>query len=102
MDEQLPPALAEWLRARGHEGLHVLETGLGGASDTVIFSFASQENYVIITKDADFAIRRKQGTPVVWLHLGNLPTRLLLGRFAQAFDEVREALEQGERLIEIA
>ncbi|MFM9974870.1 MAG: DUF5615 family PIN-like protein, partial [Beijerinckiaceae bacterium] len=73
-----------------------------GASDTVIFSFASQENYVIITKDTDFAIRRKQDAPVVWLHLGNLPTRLLLDRFAQAFDEVHEALEQGERLIEIA
>ncbi len=58
VDAQLPPALARWLVAQGHEADHVADLGLGGASDTAIWNLALRTGAVIVTKDEDFAQRQ--------------------------------------------
>jgi len=55
VDAQLPPALARWLAAQGHEAEHVADHHMAAASDTVIWDFALKAPAVIITKDEDFA-----------------------------------------------
>lgn len=40
VDAQLPPALAHWLSARGHEAVHVGELGMQAATDRVIWDRA--------------------------------------------------------------
>jgi uncharacterized protein (DUF433 family) len=55
VDAQLPPALARFLTANGHEAEHVGDRGLQSASDRTIWDFALQENAAIVAKDEDFA-----------------------------------------------
>jgi Domain of unknown function (DUF5615) len=54
VDGQLPPSLAEWLRATGGEAVHVEEAGLRNAIDSAIREYAVNQSYALITKDKDF------------------------------------------------
>ena len=56
VDAQLPPALADWLRARGHEATAVRDIGLRDADDRTIWARAGIDQAVIVTKDEDFAM----------------------------------------------
>jgi uncharacterized protein with PIN domain len=58
VDAQLPPALARWLAAEGHEAEHVSDCGLSGAADPAIWDHAASVDAVIVTKDEDFAQRK--------------------------------------------
>jgi predicted nuclease of predicted toxin-antitoxin system len=53
VDAQLPPALARWLRAQGHEAAHVSDLGMQAASDAAIWDHALASSAAIITKDQD-------------------------------------------------
>ena len=55
---------------RGHVALY----GLGSASDTEIWAYATAHERIIVSKDADFAERSLlRGAPpkIIWLRLGN-------------------------------
>jgi predicted nuclease of predicted toxin-antitoxin system len=54
LDMNLPPALAEWLRAEGHDAIHVVEAGLGELPDSAIFEHAAVERRIVVTFDLDF------------------------------------------------
>ena len=68
VDVQLPPALAAWLIAQGHEAFHVFELVLTWANDAVIWQRAGATSSIIVTKDEDVAVRAqlRPGPPVVW------------------------------------
>jgi predicted nuclease of predicted toxin-antitoxin system len=105
VDAQLPPALARWLAAKGHEAEHVADIGLGGAQDKAIWNYAARVGAVIVSKDEDFAQQKffdKGGPPVVWIRLPNTRKRELLLWFEPMLPRMIEALERGEPLIEIA
>ena len=51
VDAQLPPVMAHWLRAAGHEAAHVEDLGLRNADDDVIWMHAEKTGVVIVTKD---------------------------------------------------
>ncbi|MGB8701331.1 MAG: DUF5615 family PIN-like protein [Thermosynechococcaceae cyanobacterium] len=56
---------------------HVAFHELAEKTDTEIWNFARENNFCIVTQDADFAERsRLYGSPpkVVWLRCGNVPT----------------------------
>ena len=104
VDAQLPPALARWLAAQGHEAEHISDCGLGGAADTAIWNYAAGVNAVIVTKDEDFAQRKaldRSGPVTVWIRLPNTRRRELLVRFETVLPRLLQALERGETLIEI-
>ena len=102
VDAQLPPALARRLEALGHQAEHVADCGLAAAPDDAIWKYAAG-GAIIITKDADFAIRRllQSGPAVVWLRLGNSRRGVLLARVESEFPAIVLALERGEILIEV-
>ena len=52
VDNQLPSALANWLRERGHEAEHVLDVGLAQGKDTPVWRFAQERKTVLITKES--------------------------------------------------
>lgn len=54
-DEDLPNAVAALLRDAGHEVHTVVEQGLGGASDPVIWARAQSEGRLVVTADKGFA-----------------------------------------------
>jgi predicted nuclease of predicted toxin-antitoxin system len=75
IDNQLPPALAAWMRATlSIECVPVRELNLQRASDPEIFAAARGANVVVMTKDADFVeLLEKNGQPpsVVLVTCGN-------------------------------
>jgi predicted nuclease of predicted toxin-antitoxin system len=87
VDAQLPPDLARYLREQGHEARAV------------------REQTVVVTKDEDFAQRvlasRKAAPVVVWLRVGNCSNRALRTWFAPLLPKIVEAVQQGERLVEV-
>jgi predicted nuclease of predicted toxin-antitoxin system len=98
----LPPALARWIEDRGHIAVHVRDIGLSTATDQAIWRFASDGDYVIVTKDEDFAERRarEDGPTILWLRGGNATRRVLLARMEMHWDNVVTWLNQGETRIE--
>lgn len=104
VDAQLPPALAEWLAARGHEAEHVADREMQAASDGAIWDYALATSAVIVTKDEDFAKRKvltTAGPVVVWIRLPNTRRRDLLIWFETVMPQILAALERGETLIEV-
>jgi len=104
IDAQLPPALAAWLRTRGYEAATAREVSLRDASDSAIWKRATEEGYVIVTKDEDFALMaaaEEMGPSVLWVRTGNLVNRLLLARFEHAWGEIEAHLQSGAKVIEL-
>ena len=104
VDAQLPPALARWLVAAGHEAEHVADRGLQAAPDATIWDLALREQAAIVTKDADFAQRHAlagTGPAVIWIRLHNTRRSELLAWFEAALPQILAALVRGETLIEI-
>ena len=105
VDAQLPPALARWLQAQGHEAEHVSDLGMMDASDHSIWQRAVETGAVIVTKDEDFAdwhnVTTRTGPAIVWLRIGNTRKTELLRWMASALKPVVEALDRGETLIEV-
>ena len=104
VDAQLPPALARLLTAKGHSAVHVEDIGLRDADDSPIWSYALDNEAVIVTKDEDFPrrLRRSQRCPVVvWLRIGNTSRRALLGWFEPLLPEIEKLIRQGDCLIEV-
>lgn len=70
IDAQLPRHLAQSLIELGFEAIHTLDLPLGNRTpDSVINELSVREEYVVITKDADF---------VNSFHLSHKPYKLLL------------------------
>jgi predicted nuclease of predicted toxin-antitoxin system len=104
VDAQLPPALARWLAAQGHEAAHVGDLGMQAASDAAIWDHALTSSSAIVTKDEDFAQRKvlaDHGPVVVWVRLPNTRRRDLLVWFATVLPEILAAMARGETLIEV-
>ena len=97
VDQQLPPALTEWLRARGHEAEHVRNVGLRLASRCTGWRR-------LVTKDKDFAARRSRdtiGPTIIWLRIGNSTTPHLKVWLEEAWPGIEAALQDGMTLIEV-
>jgi predicted nuclease of predicted toxin-antitoxin system len=81
VDAQLPPALARWFQEQGYKSSAVANVGLRDAVDTEIWDFALNGDWVIVTKDQDFAARvvQEEVSPqVVWLRIGNSSNEILI------------------------
>jgi predicted nuclease of predicted toxin-antitoxin system len=50
----LPPALANWLAAQGHDAVHASAEGLNRSTDTEILIRAREETRTVITADLDY------------------------------------------------
>ena len=104
VDAQLPPALARWLAAQGHEAEHVGDIGMQAASDAAIWTYALAHAAAVVTKDEDFSQRKVlsgEGPVVVWIRTPNTRRRDLLAWFETVLPHVVSALERGETLVEV-
>ena len=104
VDNQLPQALARFLVSRGHQAEHVLDLGMDEADDRAIWDYAGKNQRVIVTKDEDFISLSLQSwakNQVVWVRLGNCRTPALLAAFETALPKLTQALQQGDRVVEL-
>jgi predicted nuclease of predicted toxin-antitoxin system len=54
VDMALSPALAQWLRSKGHDALHADTIGLARAPDSTIIARAKQDGRIVVTADLDY------------------------------------------------
>ena len=104
IDAQLPPGLAQRLTARGYPSEHVNRLDLAVASDDAIWQYAMRTGATLITKDEDFVAlseRDASGPQVVWIRIGNISNHALWRALDPQLDEIVEALNAGERIVEI-
>lgn len=105
VDAQLPLALADWLKARGHEADHVHDLLTVDAPDQTIWTMAQDQGRIIITKDRDFAIwatDRRSGPQVVWVRLGNATRRALLDWLEPKWPAIEQRLSEDVHLVEVS
>ncbi len=76
-DENLSPRLVGLVSDVFPGSTHVRDVGMKAASDPIVWNFAAEHGYVIVSKDADFRQRSiLLGPPpkVIGLLMGNCPT----------------------------
>ena len=95
IDAQLPPALADWLEARGHEAAHALTLAGLDAPDSTIWDLARDQGRAVITKDRDFAIWGSAG------RAGPTTTRALLAWLEPRWRAVEARPYEGVHLVEL-
>jgi len=77
LDEHLSAQLIGHLDDLYPGSQHVLESGLGGSGDGVVWEYARLNGLTIVSKDSDFFHRSiLVGAPpkVIWIRLGNCST----------------------------
>ena len=76
-DQNLSPRLVDGLSDVYPDASHVSIVGLDAAYDDAVWTYARANNYIIVTKDADFGdlgVLRGFPPKVIWLRLGNCTT----------------------------
>jgi predicted nuclease of predicted toxin-antitoxin system len=102
IDAQLPPALGDWLRERGHEAEHVFDVAMVGATDAEVAARAEDTGSVLITKDEDFtALRLPDRFVLLWIRCGNSTNRALFAWLEPRWSEIERLLDGSERFVEV-
>ena len=79
-DENLSPKLAVNLSDIFPDSQHVDRLGLGGESDNVVWDYAKQNGYVLISKDSDFydkSVLFGHPPKVIWIRRGNCSNKTI-------------------------
>lgn len=99
-DENLSPKLPLRLRDIFPDSLHVRDVGMKATVDSIVWDYAKDNNFMIVSKDSDMHdLSLVFGSPpkVIWLQLGNCSTlqieNLLRGEF-----EAIKLFYQGQNL----
>lgn len=76
-DQNLSPRLVNRLRDIFPNSNHVFPLGLDTADDTAVWEYAKLNDFVLVTKDADFgdlSVLRGFPPKVIWIRRGNCKT----------------------------
>lgn len=76
-DHQLSPKLVVRLADLYPDSTHVYLLGMDQTDDSLIWEFARDNGYAIVSKDADFgdfSLLRGHPPKVIWIRLGNCTT----------------------------
>ena len=96
LDQNLSPRLVRNLEAVYPGSSHVRVVGLRDADDAVVWEFAREHDFIIVSKDSDFHQRSFVfGFPpkVIWIRRGNCPTRDIEKVFAEHQSSILEFCE---------
>jgi predicted nuclease of predicted toxin-antitoxin system len=92
-DANLSPVLVSALQSEYPESVHVVGLGLGSAEDENVWSYAKENNFVVVSKDADFyEMSLVRGVPpkVIWIRIGNCPSQRILQYLLQHKDALEK------------
>jgi predicted nuclease of predicted toxin-antitoxin system len=90
LDENLPTALVELLRAEGHDAMTVADEALGGSKDPEVLQVAASEGRTLLTFDLDFCDIRQYP---IGSHAGIVVFRLHDQRWVVLEQPVRRLIE---------
>jgi predicted nuclease of predicted toxin-antitoxin system len=95
IDENLPDALVDVVSARFPGSAHVKQLSLTTTDDDVIWRFARDNGFALLTQDSDFERKAAQrGAPpkVILVRTGNIRTPLLRPIVAAQLDRIERFL----------
>ncbi len=98
-DQNLSPKLVEKLKDLYPDSIHVKDIALDRASDSKVWSYAKANNFVILSKDADFVeLNLLRGYPpfVIWIRRGNCTTTDIEEILIKNYLMISEFLETGK------
>jgi len=91
--------VVEWLRAKGHEAVHLRDEGLQRLPNGEIFQKAGREQRIVLTFDLDFgellAASAGQVVSVILFRLRNTRADFVIERLGDVLDHSSADLEQG-------
>jgi predicted nuclease of predicted toxin-antitoxin system len=103
LDMNLPPAMADLLRAEGHDAIHALDAGYGDLSDRELFKRAADDDRIVVTFDLDFGeiggVADQSPSGVVLLRLRLVRQSRLWARLRVAIAKAGDALEAGALVV---
>ena len=91
-DENLSHKLARRLADIFPDSVHVRDVGLKATNDPLVWDYARDNDFMIVSKDADMHdLSLLFGNPpkVVWVRLGNCSTRQVEGLLRRDFDVIK-------------
>jgi predicted nuclease of predicted toxin-antitoxin system len=95
--------IVDWLRAQGHDAVHLREQGLHRLPDADIFAKAIAEQRIILTFDLDFgeilALSAGAVVSVVLFRLNNTRTSFVQQRLAAVIAADASALQRGAVIV---
>lgn len=98
-DQNLSPRLVKLLADLFPESNHVFPLGLNEADDTEVWEYARENEFTLVTKDADFgdlSILRGFPPKVIWLRRGNCRTADIEAILRNNFDAIKELENDAE------
>lgn len=103
VDANLPDVIVRDLFDDGDTAAYVDDLLPATSSDDAIWDLARAQGWVILSKDADFAIRalRERTVQVVWIRCGNLKLKVFEAWFVARMPAMRRLLDNGEHLVEL-
>ena len=87
----------------GADAVHVIERGQAQTSDREIWAEAISESRIVVSKDEDFLIlasRIGDEGRLMWLRIGNCRTEDLIHRLELGWDQIVDAFQSGQRVVE--
>jgi len=92
-DQNLSPNLVNQLHDLFPDSTHVHTVGLGTSIDDEIWTFATKNNYIIVSKDSDFSdLSVLLGFPpkFIWIRRGNCATIEIAKLLRKEFEQIKE------------
>lgn len=91
-DQNLSPKLVTHLSDLFPDSTHALYVGLDTAADPLLWNYARDNDYIIVSKDTDFGDKSTiHGHPpkVIWIRRGNCSTNTVIKILTEHLEDVR-------------
>lgn len=103
VDAQLPPRLADWIRAKGHDAEHVASVLGESTPDRTILRYAAKHGAIIVSKDWDFFDLvdddEAPSQPLLWIGIGNTINRVLFALLETEWPRIEDELRAGAQVV---
>ncbi|MDP4236206.1 MAG: DUF5615 family PIN-like protein [Bacteroidota bacterium] len=103
IDMNLSPDFVRVLRSHGYESVHWMDIGPKNADDAILFEWAAENGYVIITLDLDFGtlLARSHGhkPSVIQIRREDVDPQDLQVALFEIFSEYSSQLEEGALIV---
>lgn len=99
LDQNLSPRLATRLADLFPGSGHVHLAGIDRSPDEVVWNYARENGYLLVTKDADFSeLSTLHGFPpkVIWLRLGNCATEEIETLLRLHYEAIQQLVESDD------
>ena len=105
-DMGVSPRCVEWLRAEGHDAIHLFEQRLHRLSDDKVLFKASEENRILLTMDLDFArllarAKVNELVTVVIFRLSDQRPQNIQIRFPALLPVIQKCIEEGSHILSV-